>query len=180
MLGFTYDTTSGIRDNDDERWRFVTFEGGHKTLINNRLTRLLIRWSRVRVSPDPPILKPNPNRLGFFLPAAPALAGLPAGSGVSPSHPWCIFLPTGTQNPLFSPFDLWLDEAHTLDFMRVSGRWLGVNRPDQKPCKPVLRIEAVEQLMLLIPVRWRQMVLQPEQAQGLRLAPIEDAAHQRR
>ena len=147
---------------------------------NGRFSRLIILWSRVQVPAGPPIQKPNPYRLGFFLPAAPVLAGLSAGSGVSPSRLWCIFLPNVPRTPLFSPFDRWLDEARPLDFMRVSGRWLGVNRTDQKPCKPVLRIESIEQCVLLIPIRRRQIVLQPEQAQGLRLAAVEDAAHQRR
>ena len=115
--------------------------------------------------------------MGFFLPAALVLAGLSTGSGVSPLRLWCIFLLDRSRTPLFSPFDLWLNKAHTLDFMRVSGRWLGVNRPDQKPCKPVLRIESIEQCVLLIPIRRWQMVLQPEQAQGLRLAAVEDVAH---
>lgn len=149
---------------------------------------LLPRWSRcfpwdggvAECYTPPPILKPNPYRLGFFLPAAPVLAGLSVGSGVSPSRSRCIILPILPQTPLFSPFNLWLVGARPLDFMRVSGRWLGVNRTDQKPCKPVLRIESIEQCVLLIPIRRRQIVLQPEQAQGLRLLPVKDAAHQRR
>ncbi len=145
-----------------------------------RTATFIIRRSRVQVPPSPPILKPNPYRLGFFLPDAPALAGLPTESGVSPSTRCRIFLPTVPRTPLFSPFDRWLPDARPLDFMRVSGRWLGVNRPDQKAYKPGLSIESIEQPMLFIPIRRRQIVLQPDQAQGLRLMPVEDAAHQRR
>lgn len=91
-----------------------------------------------------------------------------------------VFLAASTQNPLFSPFDLWLADARPLDFMRVSGQWLGGNCTDQKHYKPVLRVKLIKQRVLLVPVRRQQIVFQPDQAQGLRLVPIEDAAHHRR
>lgn len=66
-------------------------------------------WISFRI--PPPLLKPSPHRLGFFLPGTPALTRLSAGSGVSPSRSWRIFRPIGAQNPLLSQFDLWLYKA---------------------------------------------------------------------
>ena len=80
-----------------------------------------------------------------------------------------LFLHASTRNPLFSPFNLWLADARPLDFMWVSGRRLGVKRADQNHHKPFLRIEFIKQRVLRIPVGRQQIVLQPDQVQGLRL-----------
>jgi hypothetical protein len=115
--------------------------------------------------------------LGFFLPVAPVLARFRVAMRCRRVGNTPVFLPGSAQNPLFSPFDLWLADARPLDFMRVSGRWLGGNCTDQNHCKPVLRINFIKQRVLLVPIRRQQIVLQPDQTQGFRLVSIEDAAH---